>query len=142
MFSESRDERLRRLDNERSRLARARGPVDRTRIQVNIANLLVSLIGDAVSDGDIERLGLRMMEYRSAVTNARDVMMGSGRNAVDDSAGFRDLEIALRRHVRQLDDIGGRLTFGLRQPITELIDEIADIRSELLGALFPSLNDV
>jgi hypothetical protein len=137
LFSESRDERLRRLDDERSRLARAGGPVDRTRVQIRISNLLVSLMSDAVTDGDIERMEERMNEYRLAVTDARDTMMGSGRDAADNSSGFQDLEIALRQHVRQLGDIGSQLTFQFRQPFTELIDDVADIRRELLGALFP-----
>lgn len=137
IFSESRDERLRRLDEERARLARSPGPVDRTRTQIQISNLLVSMMDDAIDDGDIERLDQRLTEYRSTVIDARNTMLDSGRNAERDSSGFRELEIALRQHVRQLGDIGSQLTFQFRQPITELIDEVSDIRDELLAALFP-----
>jgi hypothetical protein len=137
IFTESRDERLRRLDQERARLARASGPVDRTRAQIRISDLLVSLMGDAVGDGDLELVEQRISEYREAVTDARDAMMNSGRNAENDAGGFRDLEIALRQHVRQLADIGSQLTFQYREPITILIDDVAEIRAELLEALFP-----
>lgn len=142
IFSQSHDERLRRLDEERARLARAADPVDRTRAQIRISDLLISLMSDAVGDGDIERLEQRMNEYRTAVTDARDTMIDSGRNAAEDSNGFRDLEIALRQHLRQLEDIGSQLTFQFRQPITELIDDVAGMRDELLGALFPGRDAV
>jgi hypothetical protein len=142
VFSESRDERLRRLDDERARLARTTGPVNRTRVQILISDLLVSLMGDAVGDGDIERLDERMMEYRSTVTNALDTMLNSGRNAENNSSGFRDLEIALRQHDRQLRDIGQQLTFQFREPMDQLIDDVAQMRDELLGALFPGRNPV
>ena len=137
IFSESRDERLRRLDQERARLARSTGPIDRTRTQIEISNLLVSMMDDAIDDGDIERLDQRLTEYRSTVIDARNTIMDSGRNAAQNSAGFRELEIALRQHVRQLGDIGTQLTFQFRQPITELMDEVSGIRDELLAALFP-----
>ena len=140
IFSESRDERLRRLDDERARLARTTGPVDRTRVQIRISDLLVSLIGDAVGDGDIERLDQRMMEYRNTVTDARDTILNSGRNAEANSAGFRDLEIVLRQHDRQLTDIGQQLTFQFREPLIQLIDDVSEMRDELLGALFPGRN--
>lgn len=100
------------------------------------------MMSDAIGDADIERLDQRMMEYRSAVNAARDAMFESGRNAVDNSAGFRDLEIALRQHYRQLEDIGTRLTFQFREPINQLREEVARIRDELLGALFPGRNPV
>ena len=142
VFSQSRDERLRRLDDERARLIRTTGPVSRTRVQIRISDILISLMSDAIGDADIERLDQRMAEYRSAVTDARDTMLESGRNAANNSAGFRDLEIALRQHDRQLEDIGARLTFEFRESIEQLRDDVAGIRDELLGALFPGQNPV
>ena len=136
-FSQPRDERLRRYDQERTRLRRSTGAVDRTRIQVRISELVISFMGDAIGDGDFERLERRTAEYREVILNARDTMMNSGRDASRRDAGFRDLEIALRQQVSQLDDIGSLLTFELRQPIEQLAFEVAEIRDELIDAMFP-----
>lgn len=141
VFTESRDERLRRLDEERARLDRTTDAVGRTRAQIRISDLLVSLMGDAVGDNDMERVEERVRQYRESITDARDTMMNSGRNAESNAAGFRDLEIALRQHVRQLEDIGMGLTFQFREPFETLIDEVTMIRDELLGALFPARED-
>ena len=111
--------------------------MDRTRIQVRISELVISFMGDAIDDGDFERLERRTAEYREVILNARDTMMNSGRDASRRDAGFRDLEIALRQQVSQLDDIGSLLTFELRQPIEQLAFEVAEIRDELIDAMFP-----
>lgn len=137
VFTESRDERLRRLEEEQTRLTQTNSPVDRTRVQIRISDLLISLMGDAVSDRDMERMNLRVDEYREAILDARDTMLESGREANDSAAGFQDLEIALRQHARQLQDIASRLTFDFRGPIDDLIDEVTEIRNSLLDALFP-----
>ncbi len=136
-FSQPRDERLRRYDQERARLRRTTGAVNCTRIQVTISELVISFMGDAIGDGDLERLERRTAEYREVILNARDTMMNSGRDASRRDAGFRDLEIALRQQVSQLDDIGSLLTFEYRQPIEQLAIEVAEMRDELIDAMFP-----
>lgn len=137
VFNETRDARLLRLDRERADLARASSAVERTRIQIRISDLLISFMGDAVADGDMDRVAAEVEEYRSAIFDARDLMMGSGRDPARDVAGYRDLEIALRQQVRQLDDIRTRLLEAFREPLERLIVEVTEIRNELLDALFP-----
>ena len=137
MFTESLDERLRRLNEERTRLETTTNPVTRTRIQVRISDLLVSFLGDAVDLGDVELIDERVREYTETIVDARDTMVNSGRNAVNDASGYRELEIALRQHTRQVDDIGARLNFERRQVLDRLITQISDIREEMLDMLFP-----
>jgi hypothetical protein len=57
-------------------------------------------------------------------------------------AGYRDLEIALRQQIRQLDDIGVGLTLAFREPIQVLIAEMTEIRNDLLDTLFPESDPV
>jgi hypothetical protein len=137
VFTESLDERLRRLNEERTRLETTTNPVTRTRIQVRISDLLVSFLGDAVDLGDVELIDERVREYTETIVDARDTMVNSGRNAVNDASGYRELEIALRQHTRQVDDIGARLNFERRQVLDRLITQISDIREEMLDMLFP-----
>lgn len=138
VFGESRDARLVRLDEERARLASATDPVDRTRIQIRISDLMISFMGDAAADGDIERVEARMAEYRTAILDAHNTMVSSGRDPTGNVAGFQDLEIALRQQIRQLSDISTSLALAYREPIESLIEEMTGIRNELLDALFPA----
>jgi hypothetical protein len=137
VFTESLDERLRRLNEERAGLEVTTNPVTRTRIQIRISDLLVSFVGDAVDVGDVELIDERVSEYRATIIDARDTMVNSGRNAVNDATGYRELEIALRQHIRQVDDIGAQLNFERREPLDLLINEISEIREEILNMLFP-----
>ncbi len=137
VFTEPLDERIRRMNEERARLATTTNPVTRTRIQIRISDLLISFVGDAVDVGDVELIEERIGEYRTVVLAARDTMVNSGRNALNDASGYRDLEIALRQHARQLGDIGSQLTFEPRQPLDRLIEEISEVRGEMLDILFP-----
>ncbi len=130
VFTEPLDERLRRINEERARLETTTNPVTRTRIQIRISDLLISFVGDAVDVGDVELIEERIGEYRTVVFAARDTMVNSGRNALNDASGYRDLEIALRQHARQLGDIGSQLTFEPRQPLDRLIEEISEVRKK------------
>jgi hypothetical protein len=52
----------------------------------------------------------------------------------------RELEIALRRQIRMLDDIGRTVTFDQRDPVDKAKEEASDIRDDLLKALFGEQN--
>ena len=137
VFSESLDERVRRLNEERAELGSTTNPVNRTRTQIRISDLLVSFVGDAADSGDVELIEERVGEYRATIIDARDTMVNSGRNAVDNASGYRELEIALRQHIRQIDDIGTQLDFERRRPLEQLMTEISEVREEILDLLFP-----
>jgi hypothetical protein len=98
---------------------------------------MVSFMGDAARTGDIEAIEVRMADYRNAVLDARDTMVNSGRDAGSDAAGFRDLEIALRQQIGQLDDIAIGLAVPYQEPMRTLISEMTEVRNELLDTLFP-----
>lgn len=140
VFTEDRDERVRRLAQERGRLEATTDPVGRTRIQIRISDLLISFLGDAADTSDVELIDESIGEYRTTIIDARNTMVNSGRNALEDSGGYRDLEIALRQHLRQLDDIASVLSLDGRQAMNRLIDEMSAIRDEMLDLLFPEEN--
>ena len=79
-------------------------------------------------------------EYLVAIEDAHQTMMKTGRDAHRKPGGFKDLEIALRRHVRQLVDIGKSLTYDEREPLEKAKEEAIDIRDDLLKALFGEQN--
>jgi hypothetical protein len=138
VFTQTLDERERRLTEERARLETTADAVARTRIQIRIADLRVSFIRDAADSGDMEGVDESIGEYRAAILDAWKTIIQSGRNAHHDARGYMDLEIALRQHVRQLGDIGSSLTFDRREPLERLIAEISEIRGEILSLLFPA----
>jgi hypothetical protein len=140
-FSQSNsDKRLERLQKEREKLNGQTDPVGRTKTQIKISEILLTLISDAVNSGEAEVMEGRLEEYRSAIQDAHQTMMKTGRDAHRKPGGFKDLEIALRRHVRQLEDIGKGLTFDQREPVDKAKEQAVDIRDDLLKALFGEQN--
>jgi hypothetical protein len=134
------DKRIERLTKERLRLQRPDDPVGRTKTQIKIADILVTLIGDAVRNNNLPEMEDLLQNYLEAIQDARDTMMNSGRDAQRKAGGFKDLEIALRRHLRQLQDMGGALTFDQREPVDKARAQATEIRDQLLRALFGGQN--
>ena len=134
------DKRLERLERDREKLKRATDPVDRTKIDIDISEILLSLISDAVKSGEPEVLGRRLSEYVETIQDAHQTMIKTGRDAHRKPKGFKDLEISLRRQVRILDDIGKGLTFDQREPVEKAKQQASDIRDDLLKALFGEQN--
>jgi len=134
------DKRLERLEREKDKLKRATDPVDRTKTEIRIAEILLTFVSDAANAGDQERLEQRLDEYRAAIQDAHQTMFRTGRDAHKKPKGFKDLEIALRRQVRQLEDIGQGLSFDQREPVQKAREEASAIRDQLLKALFGEQN--
>jgi hypothetical protein len=139
-FRQAYDKRLERLENEREKLKRQTDPVGRTKSQIRISEILLTLVSDAVKTGDLELMEQRLEEYVTAIQDARQTMTQTGRDAHKKPGGFKDLEIALRRQVRQLEDIGHGLTFDQREPLDKAKEQAGDIRDEMLKALFGEQN--
>src|SRR5262245_43974410 len=134
------DKRLERLDREREKLKRAGDPVDRAKIDINISEILLSLVSDAVKTGEPEVVGRRLNEYMETIQDAHQTMMKTGRDAHRKPKGFKELEISLRRQIRMLDDIGRGLTFDQREPVEKAKQQASEIRDDLLKALFGDQN--
>lgn len=140
LFSLPEDRLVERLENERNRLQRENDPVDRTRTHIRISDVLLALVSHAVQENNTDLMQTRVGEYVETIQEAHEIMTRSGRDAHRSPGGFKDLEISLRRQTRQLQDIGGALTFDQRQPVERAREEAADIRDDLLRALFGEQN--
>ncbi|MBI2149744.1 MAG: hypothetical protein HYU27_03960 [Acidobacteria bacterium] len=134
------DKRLQQLDKEKDKLKRQNDPVDRAKTGIKISEILLSLVSDAVRRGDLESMESRLDEYVTTIHGAHQSMVKSGRDARRRPKGFKELEIALRRQVRQLDDLGQQLTFDQREPLDKAKGQASDIRDDLLKALFGEQN--
>src|SRR4051794_38134150 len=134
------DKRLERLEKEKARVKAEIDPVDRTKSDIAISEILLSLASDAVRSGEPEVLEKRLAEYVDTIQDAHQGLMKTGRDAHKKPKGFKDLEIALRRQIRMLDDIGKGLTFDQRTPVDKAKEEASDIRDDLLKALFGEQN--
>lgn len=134
----SRDEdREKLLERERIKLERESDPVDRAKIGIRISELLLDDVGEAVRDGDFNQMERELTEYSTTIQDAHQALVESGRDAVKKPGGFKELEIALRKHVRKFEDFARILTLEHRKPLEKTKDLAIGIRDKLLKALFP-----
>jgi hypothetical protein len=129
-------ERERQLAREREKLERETDPVDRAKIGIKISELLLASVSDAVREEDFTMMSARLDEYAETIESAHDTMMNSGRDAQKKSAGFKELEIALRKHVLRFDDLARALALDYRPPIEHVKSLASGLRDGLLKALF------
>src|SRR5438874_11801791 len=99
------------LQKERSNLERTSNAVDRTKIQIKIADLLITLLASAARAGNDPLVEQHLKDYSETIQNAHQAMMKSGKDAHKHPAGFKDLEIALRKQQHRLDDAGKLLAY-------------------------------
>src|SRR5215510_9709387 len=134
------DKRLERLQKEKDKLSRATDPVDRTKTDITISEILLSLATDAVKTGEPELLGKRLNEYVETIRDAHQTMMKTGRDAQRKAKGFKELEMALRRQIRMLDDMARSVSFDQRDPVEKTKQEVSEIRDDVFRALFGEHN--
>jgi hypothetical protein len=134
------DKRLLDLQREQDKLKRTTDPVDHAKSDIKISEILLSLAGDAVRQGDLEMIEKRLGEYTAAIQDAHETLVKTGRDARKKPHGFKDLEISLRRQINQLKDLEPALEFDQREPVEKARNEATRIRDDLLKALFGSQN--
>ncbi len=123
------------LEKLRQELARADDPVERAKATAKLGDELIKQMGDRYKAGantDAEQL---LEEYLKAVRAAHRGLQESGRDARRKPAGFKQLEIHLRKSAHSLERIAQHAPADSRQALVQAQDELATIRSELLQAL-------
>jgi hypothetical protein len=126
---------------ERGRLTETADPVARTKSYIKISEILLEFIGDSVRLGDMESFRQLVGQFVTNVNSARDAMVNSGRNAAEKAAGFRELEISLRRQSSQLQEISRVLSFDQREGLEPAIRVTESVRQEILKLLFPNSSE-
>ena len=130
------EERAKELQKEQTKLERETDPVDRAKIAIKISDILVEEVGDSVRDGNFTEMETELAAYAATIEAAHKTLVDSGRNAVKKPAGFKEMEIALRRHVRKFEEFARVLNLQRRVPIEQTKALATGIRDKLLKALF------
>jgi len=136
-FPASEEDRLKDLQKERAKLEKESDPIDRAKIGIKISEILLEDVGESVRDGDFSGMEFQLTAYAETIENAHKALIDSGRNAVKKPGGFKELEIALRKHVRQFDEFARMLNLQKRLPLEKAKSLATGIRDKLLKALFP-----
>ena len=126
------------------RIAELQAQFNRETDPVRKAKILPKL-GDAQFDqlrrqtdtGDYVQALRILGDYRNEVKTAETALKGTGVDAERKPAGFKQLEIHLRKSLRELDQTILVLPDDQRPPFQDIRQELAGIEKELIDRLFP-----
>jgi hypothetical protein len=121
-----------------ARLKRESDPVRKGKLEIRLSRFKLYQAADAFDKGNIEEANKLLEEYLKRVKGAWSTLKSSGRQAHKKSAGFKELDIALREDARYLDDLKHRVSYMVRDPVEKAAQEVEGLRNDVLKALFPA----
>ena len=129
----SANQRGERLAIERGRLSELADPVARTKSYIVISDLLLSFAADAAREQAYDFRVL--LEYGRTIRTARETIVNSERRLDRLPQGYTDLEGALRRQVRTLQDFRRNVDPRDEEPLDQAIQVASSIREEMTNML-------
>jgi hypothetical protein len=124
-----------RLAIEKGKLSELTDPVDITRTQITISEILLDFAASALDEHQLDGMNRRLTQYSAAIQSARDAMVGSGRNPRQSPAGYKDLEVATRTHLGNLNRIRSKVDQNQRE-VVETARQATDlVHTEMLELL-------
>jgi hypothetical protein len=120
-----------------ARIERENNPVKKAKYEVRLGRLKLLNAVEAYDKGNLELFQRLLGEYVEHMKNAWQTLEASGRRAVRQPQGFKELDIALREDARTLEDLKHRVPYDEREPVEKASQEVEELRGEVLRALFP-----
>jgi hypothetical protein len=120
------------LRKERLNLTRTTDPVSRTKIQIKISDVLITLMTDAARAGEDKKAEQYLNDYSNTISDAHMTMMKTGKDAHKHPNGFKDLEISLRKQQSRLSDAGKLMDIDSREAVDKVRKQASDISDQLV----------
>lgn len=122
----------------KARIERENNPIKKAKLETRLGKLKLRDAFDAYDQGDFKGCWQLFDDYLAHMQAAWASLEASGRQASKKPDGFKQLDIALRESRRALEDFETRLTFEERQQVEKIRQQTEQLRSRVIGALFPS----
>jgi len=133
VFAQSKTETA--LQKERTNLSKTNDPVDRSKTEIKISDLLITLLTDAARAGNEKQVEQYLNDYSNTIADAHLTLMKTGKDAHKHPEGFKDLEISLRKQQRQLADVAKLVDVDSRDAIDKVRKQASDISDQLVKTM-------
>ena len=130
-----------RLVTLRERFQAERDPVHQAKNFSKLGEALLNLMRTEADAGSVSGAQAAFDEYRDDLRRTVAALKATGRNAEKNPNGFKELQIYLRKTLRNIDQIILLVPFDERTPFEAVRREIASIDDELYRLLFPRQPD-
>ncbi len=119
------------------RIQSEQNPVKKAKDEIKLSRLKLTQVQDAYAQGQVETGAKLLGTFVGIMKTSWKLLQDSGRQAAKQPEGFRELEIALREDDRSLQDLERTVSYFDRTPLVNAAQELEQMRSEVLHALFP-----
>ena len=119
------------------RIQTEQNPVKKAKFEIKLADLKLMQVQDAYAQGNIDAGTKLLGTFLEHMKTSWQLLQSSGRKAVKQPEGFRELEISLREDGRVLEDVARRLSYFDRGPVENAGRELERMRVDVFQALFP-----
>jgi hypothetical protein len=104
------------LAEEQGRLTEETDPVERTKSYITVCDILLDFASSFAHDGNLDGMDALLSQYDTSVQKATNTMIQSDRHP-GDSAGFQDLQVALKSQIRLLRRLRKNVPSKRREPV-------------------------
>ena len=137
----SANQRGERLAIERGKLSETTNPIARTKSYIVISDLLLSFASDAVREQAHDDVVNLLNEYVRTIRTARETIVNSERPPARQPQGYTELEGALRRQVKTLQDLRTKVDVADQGTVDQAIQVASSIREGLSNMVSRSAVD-
>jgi len=120
-----------------ARIQRERNLVKKAKYEIRLGQMKLQQAIEVYNQGNLELGAQLLAAHLERMRSSWQTLRHSGRNAARQPQGFKELEIALRVEARPLADLTRRVPYFYRSPIEKVAEEIEQLRTEVIQALFP-----
>jgi hypothetical protein len=121
----------------RERFANEVDPVRRARLMPKLQSEEFSDLRKQADAGDYPQALITLGDFRDQIRATQKELDGMGVNAEKKPSGFKELEIAVRKSLRDLDEIVLAIPADWQTPFRDIHEELAQINKHLILELFP-----
>lgn len=125
-------------DDLQARIQREQDPVKKAKYEIRLAHLRLLRGEQGCAKDDHEVCHQSLGSYLDLVQASWNGLESSGRRAVKQPSGFKELEVALREDARELQDSERHVPFEDRDYIESVVRQIIALREKVIAALFPA----
>ena len=126
-----------RLAQAMERYERETDPVKRARALVKVGEAQIELASKQARTGEFVASLDTLTRYRDQVRQTFDALKATGIDAERKPRGFKELQISLRRGIREIDHLILSLPTDRRPFFREIRGDLSDVQNALIDALFP-----
>ncbi len=121
----------------RERYTHEGDPVRRARLMPKLQSEEFSDLRKQADAGDYPQALITLGDFRDQVRTTQKELDGMGVNAEKKPSGFKELQIAVRKSLRDLDEIALTIPVDWQTPFRDLREELDQINKHLILELFP-----